>query len=430
MILAFSGLVSIFSPVASGTPIETRVSTEAELVKAVNDAADPTTIVLDKDIALTGSLSISANKVITLTDNRESERGAAKLIGAYNASTITINDGGVLTLAGILVTHNTDAIGRGITVDSGGKLVLSEGEITGNNGMYGGGVYVFYGSFSMSGGTITNNTASVDEQSEAVNTVQPPNNMQHSGGMQHLGNVSSTSVTGAGGGVYVGYDSFFSMSGGAIVNNEAALDGGGIYIDTAGSFSMSGTGVIGNNTATRHGGGVYANTGSFRISGSAVIANNRATHRGGGVNMNAGPFSMGGGVIANNTAGTGGGVYMSSGALGIMHGGEISGNTARGTAAASGGGGVYNEGLFSMSMGVITNNTAYNYGGGVYNNNDFEISGKGEIYDNTALKGNDVYHNNTTMNGYAVSAVAIAFVIGITGGLLLYFKNRRKHKNK
>lgn len=398
------------------------VKTEAELRVAVSDATEPTTIMLSDDIALTGSLDISANKDITLTSNREE---FFKLIGADNASTIVINDGGLLTLAGIRVTHDTGFIGRGVTV-SGGKLVLSDGEITGNNGVFGGGVYVFYGSVSMSGGTITNNTVSAEGQTESANMAQSANNMQHSGGMHHSGDMSSDSVVGAGGGVYVGYDGFFSMSGGAIANNTAALDGGGIYVDTAGSFSMSGEGVIANNTATRHGGGAYANTGSFRIAGSAVIANNKATHRGGGVNMNAGPFSMGGGVIANNTAGTGGGVYMSFGSLGIMHGGEISGNTAIGTAEISGGGGVYNEGLFAMYVGVITNNAAYNCGGGVYNNNNFELSDKGEIYDNTALKGNNVYHYNTSMNGYVVPVVTMALLSGITGGIFWYFKNKRK----
>jgi len=393
------------------------VGNEVDLINAVNNAVEPTNIEFNNDIKLTQTLTISANKNITLTSN--SEKGFFKLIGTYNASTITVNDGGILTLNGIIVTHNADNMGRGVTVNSGGKLVLSDGEISGNNATMGGGVYVSYGTFNMVGGTITNNVASTGVQIDSSHVTT-----QHAGSLHNAGGNGPNTATGTGGGVYVGYDGSFSMLGGLITSNVVDLDGGGVYVDAAASFSMSGNGIVINNNATRHGGGVYANVGSFKIAGNARVTNNTTTHRGGGVHMNFGSFSMSGGMINRNSAGTGGGVYMSLGSLSIMTGGEISGNTARGVMEVSGGGGVYNEGNFAIYGGVITNNTANNYGGGVYNNKDFELFGEGEVYDNTAQKGNNVYNYNN-IESYIVPIISIVLVISIAGGLsVVYYKKR------
>jgi hypothetical protein len=46
-----------------------QVKNEEELVNAINNATEPTTITLNKDIKLTRSLDISANKNITLTSH-------------------------------------------------------------------------------------------------------------------------------------------------------------------------------------------------------------------------------------------------------------------------------------------------------------------------------------------------------------------------
>jgi len=421
----FSAMFNNVSPFALGATYKV-VNNEVELVNAVNNTLEPITIAFNNDIKLTGSLVISTNKNITLTSSHNGE--FFKLIGASSTDTITVNEGGVLIIEGIIVTHERDSSGRGVAVNSGGKLMMTSGKVSGNSDIMGGGVYVHYGTFVMSGGMITNNRAIVaSNQAESDQMLG-----QHSGGnMQHSGGMSTNSASGTGGGVYVGYDSSFSMSGGIIIDNEAALDGGGVYVDAAGSIGISGEGAIVNNNAARHGGGVYSNGGSFRITGNAVITNNTAIHRGGGVNMNSGSFSMGGGLIANNTAGTGGGVYMSLGSLCLMHGGEISGNTAIGTMPISGGGGVYNEGNFAISGGVITGNTAHNFGGGAYNNGDFKLSGEGEIYDNTALKGNNVYHyDKYNVGGYIIPVVLAFLVICIIGGLFLYFRKKGNKKKE
>ncbi|MDR0492252.1 MAG: hypothetical protein LBH74_01235 [Nitrososphaerota archaeon] len=202
----------------------------------------------------------------------------------------------------------------------------------------GGGVWVWYESFVMSNGKISNNTASV------------------------------------GGGVYVSTGSF-SMSGGVIANNTnrdtlvngvAFSAGGGVFVSD-GSFNMS-SGVIAHNTAI-HGGGVNVDTGSFIMSGG-TISDNKATKCGGGVNVyHAGSFSLLGGAITVNRATDGGGVYLFRS--------DIDGS----------------YGFFNMSGGVISDNTAFNNGGGIGVEN---LAGLEHIY----VSNGAVFSNNRASAAY------------------------------
>ncbi|MCL1976836.1 MAG: hypothetical protein FWG55_01815, partial [Candidatus Bathyarchaeota archaeon] len=245
------------------------VSTELELRAAISNATAGVSVViaLEGNIQLTGTpLVISANKHITLTSNGDDE---FKLIGASSTDTITVSDGGVLELAGIIITHVSGTLGRGVNVSSGGTLTMSNGKISGNTSANGGGVYNNAGSFTMSGGTISNNTA---------NTF--------------------------GGGV-CNFGGSFTMSGGTISNNTANA-GGGVY-NNAGSFTML-TGTISSNTAN-NGGGIY-NNGSFTML-NGTISNNTATSEGGGIYLSNGSVELSGGTLSGNTASyDGGGIWV------------------------------------------------------------------------------------------------------------------------
>ncbi|MDR0471575.1 MAG: hypothetical protein LBH79_07640 [Nitrososphaerota archaeon] len=356
-IAEFSGI----SPFVSGASDKV-ISNEVELRNAVKNAVGSSVIVLEKDITLTEPLVIPTNKDITLTSNDYNDK-FFKLIGANNQTTITVNDGGALTLAGIIVTHNTGSPGRGVTVNQGGKLTMSKGIIAGNTIPYdrnfrgdkdredGGGVYNC-GSFSMSGGVIANNTAA------------------------------------HGGGVHVSHWGSFRLSGGYIINNKAHYTGAGVEVEyfscmnSSGSFSVSGSfsmagGVIANNTAQVYGGGV-SNWAIFDMTGG-LIADNSGNNQGGGVCVYHGSFSMSGGVITNNVARDGGGVYQFFGSDFSMSGGVISNNTA------IDGGGVYIDSEFTMSDGEISGNTATNGGGVCIGNGIFKLTG-GKILDNTAKR--------------------------------------------
>jgi hypothetical protein len=86
-------------------------------------------------------------------------------------------------------------------------------------------------------------------------------------------------VYGNGGGVY--NTGSFVMSGGAISDNTASSVGGGVYNDVSGSFVMSG-GEITHNTASMGGGVQYFSgsvKGTFTLSGGKIF-NNTATSPG------------------------------------------------------------------------------------------------------------------------------------------------------
>jgi predicted outer membrane repeat protein len=267
------------------------VKTAAELRDAINNAevSIPINIALVKDISLGPALVIPAGADITL----KSAGGAGffRLVGLNGVNVITVENGGRLTLDGIIVTHETDSKGCGVTVEFGGTLVLVDGEISGNTDMCGG-VYLNGGSFEMAGGLISGNTATIND-----------------------GDI--------GGGVHIAWGSF-TMSGGTISGNTA-YRGGGVFV--GGEFKMIG-GVISGNTALEYGGGVYVtHSCSFVMSGGKVSGNTAIS--GGGVCVWAGSFDMSGGEISGNCAqdGYGGGVYNYYGTFNKSDG-EISGNTA------------------------------------------------------------------------------------------------------
>ena len=146
-----------------------------------------------------------------------------------------------------------------ITVEgANSRLELKNGTITGNHkyGMsHGSGVSVSGGgSFTMSGGSITDN-------------------------------ILQYSTSYHGGGVYVtGAGSSFTMTGGSITNNRAHGGGGGVCITTNASFTMSGGSITGNTGGSITGSGISsdvfiretagftpANPAAFTLSGNAVI---------------------------------------------------------------------------------------------------------------------------------------------------------------
>ncbi|MDR2720298.1 MAG: hypothetical protein LBC03_05805 [Nitrososphaerota archaeon] len=264
------------------------VNTETELKNVTNMATGSTVIALNGDIILTETYTVS-NKNITLISNNNNN-AKFKLIGPNVSSTIHVN-GGMLTLNGIIVTHETDSVGRGIHVNTDSTLIMVDGEISGNTNNYGGGV-TNSGTFTMYGGTITNNTA------------REINWFDYTG--RHVDTWGS-----GGGGVFNYWTGFFTIHGGEISGNTATDEGGGVYTNIQ-DFTMHG-GVISNNTAS-NGGGICIN-GPFNMF-DGEISGNTALNNGGGMYLNNGTFikctcRLTAGKISGNTAlNNGGGIWV------------------------------------------------------------------------------------------------------------------------
>jgi hypothetical protein len=121
----------------------------------------------------------------------------------------------------------------------GGLLKMNAGStIIGNNNgdshHGGGGVFLSDGSFEMTGGTISGNTASTGGGV-----------MIWTGLFTMMGGTISNNVSREGGGVYVGNFNKFIMRGGTISNNSAKVCGGGVWLSNYDVFTKTGGTITG-----------------------------------------------------------------------------------------------------------------------------------------------------------------------------------------
>jgi fibronectin-binding autotransporter adhesin len=226
---------------------------------------------------------------------------------------------------------------------------------------------------------------------------------------------------------------------------ELDVNGGAFAIDASASLSLSDCAIYGNS-ATQDGGAIM-NQGSLSISNCDLYWNDAG--RGGGALSNeqdATTTIACGSEIYANTARFGAGIRVyGNSTVGVYDGSEIYGNTA-----SMDGGGVYNDGTFTMSGGAIYSNQAIGeapmgvqmggHGGGVYNRdpastgavdltnvlidgNTAAVSGGGLYLKNTSITTLDscTIQNNTA----GVAAPGIAFEMGasLTGAVTCTFGN-------
>lgn len=208
----------------------------------------------------------------------------------------------------------------------------------------------------------------------------------------------------AGGGVYLAGGTF-DLNGGEISNNkDDILNGAGVYV-AGGMFNLN-SGKINGNKAQAYGGGVYVAGGTFNLNGGEISSNEASFA--GGMNYEGGKVTINeGSTISGNTATRGAGIMVSGDNI-TMSGGIITDNRAKGNQYKNGGGvyivqytkqgtGVI-TGVFTMTGGKITGNTADKYGGGVYiqDNGIFNVSGDANVSGNTVNgRANNVYLSDT-----------------------------------
>ena len=144
-------------------------------------------------------------------------------------------------------------------------------------------------------------------------------------------------------------------------NDLWVLDENGTEI-VKGGVITGGTGTtIGSST---YGGGVLVESGGTLVVTGGSIIGCTASFGGGAYVAPIGKFDMGSGAeIRSCVARNGGGVYIArnstagNGVL-MLHGGKISSCEAEGSSGSGRGGGVYNEGTFTMASGSIQGCTA------------------------------------------------------------------------
>lgn len=290
---------------------------------SVSFGSDGSYYVLHAGIVVSGTM--------TLTDSSEDHRGTLDVRGTGNTG-VLVTQNANFTMEGGTITNSTpdNNGGYGLAVFDA-TATMTGGKITGEKSCgvwttdaatynmprsftmsgsavisdcgggvdgagYGGGVRIDAGTFTMSGGTITNCAAN------------------------------------KGGGVYFCGDTF-TMSGGSITYCEADK-GGGVYIRSS-TFNLSGGGIT--NCSARNGGGVCLESSSaqFLMSGGEItncMATEEGAGYGGGVLMSNGRFTMKGGEISGCTANEGNSIYLaeagSSSPTFTQSGGTIAGTAS------------------------------------------------------------------------------------------------------
>ena len=217
---------------------------------------------------------------------------------------IYINGGTVNFKGGTIKDNFLDGAdkncGAGVFVEGGGTFKMTDGTITGCKTnpdisspqlSRGGGVFVKHGTFTMSGGKVSDNTVTAREvtpgytlaagggiygayYNDTVRGVIEISGGEVSGNTATVGGEVSDNTATAGGGIYSKYR--LTVSGSAQIKNNAAPDGkgGGIFIGFNGAFDFTG-GTVSGNTA-KQGSGIYlkepANSSTvMKMSGSATV---------------------------------------------------------------------------------------------------------------------------------------------------------------
>ena len=327
----------------------------------------------------------AANTDATELQNKLDSGGTVTLSKDYTIDT-TLNVKNTVTLdlnGHVIKMTGSDSV---IKVGSGGNLTMTDsnktathtdtslpagGVITGSNADQGGGVLVYYGTFTMNGGTIANCSAEYGGGVSVTNYA----NFNMNGGT--IANCS----TEYGGGVFISKDCSFTMSGGIIENCTATTSnsnygGGGVFIAKDGSFTMSG-GIIENcSAASTFGGGVFS-WGNFSMGGNAIIRGCSAKAVG-GVNLERGyTFTMTGGTIeaCTSTNGTYDAVKIGAESFLLANGGIVKGTvtfssiSAINTTSTAGCTKFYNE---ATNYGTISGGVYY---GGIQNKSSGTVSG-------------------------------------------------------
>lgn len=199
-----------------------------------------------------------ANSTMTMTDGTISGNTASE----YNAAGgVLVNGTSSLTMSGGTIADNTAKRGGGVCVRENGTFTMSGGTISGNSTAVdsdtiqlpnagGGGVFVEdNASFEMTNGTITGNKT--NGMGGGVATAVLSENDTVGGGRFHMtGGTISDNTASCGGGVYSwsGRDRVV-LEGGNIVNNTAHRQGGGIWSCPVGTVSLGTDAAVFGNTA-------------------------------------------------------------------------------------------------------------------------------------------------------------------------------------
>ncbi|WP_303202373.1 InlB B-repeat-containing protein [Raoultibacter timonensis] len=379
------------------------VTNQTELQDAMWDIPVGTagTIELQNSFTISGTIDAPFNRVVTLTSKDGNTFTITQ--ATANARHFKV-DGSSSTYNMSLILENVvldgGTVGGGVLVDGKrGTLTLKAGGTIQNctSNVAGGAVRVNRGALVIEGGTVSNNKSTISDRSVGGGGIYVTD-----GSLTMSSGLVGSNTAGNGGGINLVSSSTFTMTGGTISNNTSTVNqGGGVLVAGGSSFTMSGESLIEKNESDRGAGvNVLQDGSSFTMNSGTIRANIAGIHGGGVLVNGAGSFIMNGGVIGGdsaadaNTAESGGGVCLYADWSGRDITFTMTGESLIKNNTAEQGGGLnrYNTASATIEMrdnATITENHA-DVGGGVYTSGGtkttFDMYGKSSIHHNTAVR--------------------------------------------
>ena len=257
-----------------------------EAIEFANKNPAPDTITF----AVSGTINLDGTQLPTITDDLTIDAPATGLtIDAGGASRIfQVNGGSTVSLSGLTLAHGS--------ADNGGAIFNA-------------------GTLTVTGSTLSDNTASTD--GGAIDNT----------GALTLTNSTLTGDTAGrdGGAVYNYFGGTATLTGSTLADNNAGRGGGGIR--NGGSVSLTNSTLAGN-AASSYGGGI-ASFGGLTVTNSTLSGNSSV--RGGGIYSRV-SLSLNNSIVANSPSG--GDLY---GIFGLSGGHNLTGSVALGPLADNGG---------------------------------------------------------------------------------------------
>ena len=212
--------------------VSTTFTAVTDLNGLQNAATSGGRVYLANDITITSTITVTDELTLCLNGHTLKNTAAnTRVIYIDRGGTLNLTDcGSTGTITGGSLTGSYDYGGG---VYNYGTFAMYGGIISGNTANYGGGGVSNEGTFAMYGGVISENTANKGGGVYNNNTTSTM-----------YGGVISENTANDGGGVYCNYA--FTMTGGSIINNTANKSpSGGIYVNQP--IKLSGSPVISGN---------------------------------------------------------------------------------------------------------------------------------------------------------------------------------------
>jgi hypothetical protein len=376
-------LLALAGGVAHAATIDaTGGCTLADAIRAANtDAASGACPAGNGDDTIT----LASGSTHTFTRADDTTYGPTALPLVTSTITIAGNDSTIRRAPG------SDAF-RLLTVSPTGDLTLQDTTVTGGSvpDRTGGGVYNYAGMLTLTGSTISGNSA------------------YYGGGVGSFAGwttatdctVSGNQALEGGGGLFTG-DGVIVLAASSVTGNTAAAGGGIGGYGYRGAVNVLSSTVSGNTADDAEGGGYGGGVAIFKSSVSIVdstVSGNVARGGGGGLATYLSPNAVidGGTLSGNSSANYGGGVDNYRSSL-VVFNSTISGN------GAAHGGGISNEGERSSvfaRFNTISSNTATETGGGVYASSPI-LLGRSLVSGNTAVEAGPEVYSTPGNNVYA-----------------------------